>query len=205
MRKGEKTRERLMDIAEFSVLAKGFSATSIDEIIAEAEITKSGFFYHFKDKNELAQALLERYVARENVLLDDLFKKAADLHDDPLHIFLIGLKLFADLMADMPKGHPGCLVATYCYHERLFDAKVIELNRQAVLNWRTRFAKAFQDIYDRYPPRDDVSVDALADMVSNTVEGAIVMSKALKDPKVMVEQILLLRSYIKLLFQPVPG
>ncbi|WP_323796194.1 TetR/AcrR family transcriptional regulator [Nisaea sp.] len=205
MRKGEKTRERLMDIAESSVLAKGFSATSIDEIIAEAEITKSGFFYHFKDKNELAQALLQRYVERENVLLDNLFKKAADLHDDPLHIFLIGLKLFADLMADMPQGHPGCLVATYCYHERLFDAKVIELNRQAVLNWRRRFAKAFQDICDRYPPRDDVSVDALADMVSNTVEGAIVMSKALKDPKVMVEQILLLRSYIKLLFQPVPG
>jgi len=205
MRKGEKTRERLMDIAQSSVLAKGFSATSIDEIIAEAKITKSGFFYHFKDKNELAQALLERHVARENVLLDDLFKKAADLHDDPLHTFLIGLKLLADLMADMPKGHPGCLVATYCYHERLFDAKVIELNRQAVLNWRNRFAKSFQDIYDRYPPRDDVNVDALADMVSNTVEGAIVMSKALKDPKVMVEQILLLRSYIKLLFQPVPG
>lgn len=205
MRKGEKTRERLMDIAESSILAKGFSATSIDEIIAEAKITKSGFFYHFKDKNELAQALLERYVARENVLLDDLFKKAADLHDDPLHIFLIGLKLFADLMADMPNGHPGCLVATYCYHERLFDAKVIELNRQAVLNWRHRFAKAFQDICDRYPPRDDVSVDALSDMVSNTVEGAIVMSKALKEPKVMVEQILLLRSYIKLLFQPIPG
>ena len=37
MGKGAATRERIMEIAEASVLAKGFRATSIDEIIAEAE------------------------------------------------------------------------------------------------------------------------------------------------------------------------
>ncbi|WP_193179442.1 TetR/AcrR family transcriptional regulator [Nisaea sediminum] len=202
MRKGEATRERLMDIAEGSILAKGFAATSIEEIIAEAEITKSGFFYHFKDKNELARALLKRYIQREDVLFDDLFARAADLHDDPLHIFLIGLKLLADMLADMPNAHPGCLIAAYCYHERQFDKDVKELNRQAVLSWRRRFTEAFDAISERYPPRDAVSNEALADMVSNTVEGAIIMSKALNEPKVLAEQILLLRSYVKLLFQP---
>ncbi|TIL69490.1 MAG: helix-turn-helix transcriptional regulator, partial [Mesorhizobium sp.] len=58
MRKGAETRERILEIAEASVLAKGFGATSIEEVIAEAGITKSGFFYHFKDKNELARALM---------------------------------------------------------------------------------------------------------------------------------------------------
>ena len=38
-----------MDIAQDAVLAKGFDATSIDEIVAAADITKGGFFYHFKD------------------------------------------------------------------------------------------------------------------------------------------------------------
>ena len=37
------------------MLAKGFAATSIEELIAAAGITKSGFFYHFKDKGELAK------------------------------------------------------------------------------------------------------------------------------------------------------
>lgn len=202
MRKGEATRERLMDIAEESILSKGFAATSIEEIIAEGGITKSGFFYHFKDKNELARALLKRYIEREDVLFDELFARAADLHDDPLHIFLIVLKLLADMLADMPNAHPGCLVASYCYHERLFDRDVKELNRQAVLSWRRRFSEAFEAICERYPPRDAVSNEALADMVSNTVEGAIIMSKALNEPKVLAEQILLLRSYVKLLFQP---
>jgi AcrR family transcriptional regulator len=42
---------------EAAVLEKGFAATSIEELIAAVGITKSGFFYHFKDKNELAKAL----------------------------------------------------------------------------------------------------------------------------------------------------
>jgi len=62
-------RTRLLDIAEDAVLAKGFAATSIDEIIAEAGITKSGFFYHFSDKNVLARALLQRYIDNEDMIL----------------------------------------------------------------------------------------------------------------------------------------
>ena len=45
-----------LDIAEANVLQKGFAATSLDEIIFEAGLTKSGFFYHFRDKTELARA-----------------------------------------------------------------------------------------------------------------------------------------------------
>ncbi len=69
--KGEQTRERLLDIAQDAVL--GFASTSIEEIIAEAGITKSGFFYHFRDKNDLAKALLQRYIDREATLFDELF------------------------------------------------------------------------------------------------------------------------------------
>ena len=39
-------------------------------------------------------------------------------------------------------------------------------------------------------------------MISSTVEGGIVMSRAVGEPKVLAEQIVLLRSYIKLLFSP---
>jgi AcrR family transcriptional regulator len=203
MRKGLATREKLMDIAEAAILTKGFGATSIEEIIAEAEITKSGFFYHFKDKNELARALLQRYLKSEEDILDNVFVRARELNDDPLHAFLIGLKLLSEMMADLPNGHPGCLVATYCYNERLFDRDVREINRQAVLQWRQRFLKTFEEIATRYPPRDEVNLEALADMVSNTVEGGIVMSKAVGDPQVLADQILLFRSYVKLLFAPV--
>jgi AcrR family transcriptional regulator len=135
-RKGGDTRERILDAAEAAILDKGFAATSIDELIAAVGITKSGFFYHFKDKGELAKALLIRYVERENALFDELFARADELNEDPLHGFLVGLKMLSELMADLPGGHPGCLVASFCYQDRLFDKEVRELNTCAVLGWR---------------------------------------------------------------------
>jgi len=202
MGKGEQTREKLLDIAEAAVLAKGFGATSIEEVIAEAGITKSGFFYHFADKNELAHALLKRYLERDEAVLDDVFERARDLTDDPLHAFLVGLKLLAETMADLPQGHPGCLVATYCYQERLFDKAVQDLNRRIVLIWRARFHQILLAIRARYEPREAVDLEELADMVSAIVEGGLVLGRATGDPSILPKQIMLFRSYIKLLFEP---
>ncbi len=189
-----------MDIAEAAILTKGYGATSIEEIIEEAGITKSGFFYHFPDKGSLARALLERYVEAEDVLFDDLLRRAEELHDDPLHVLLIALKLFAEMMADLPAGHPGCLIATYCYNERLFDRQIQEINQQALLAWRTRFRALLERIAELYEQRDLVDLDHVADMVATTAEGGIILSKSLKDPQILPQQILMLRSYIKLLF-----
>ncbi|MBK8159328.1 MAG: TetR/AcrR family transcriptional regulator [Rhodospirillaceae bacterium] len=202
MGKGATTRARIMDIAETAVLQKGFGATSIEELIAAAGITKSGFFYHFRDKNALAHGLLQRHLANDEAILNDIFGRAGKLSDDPLQAFLIGLQMLAEMMHDLPGGHPGCLVVTYCYNERLFDQATRDLNRQAVLAWRRRFTVMFRDINERHVPREPVDTDALADMVSSVVEGGIVVSKVLKEPQVLAQQILLLRSYVRLLYQP---
>jgi len=203
MRKGSATRERILAIAEAAVLAKGFGATSIEEVIAEAEITKSGFFYHFKDKNELARAMLLRYVDENNRLFEALFGRGRQLADDPLQGFLIGLKLLAETMADLPNGHPGCLIASICYQERLFDREVREITAASVQGWNAFFGDRIAEIAALYPPREHVDVDQLASMVSCVVDGGIIMSKTLADPQILPRQIMLFRSYVKLLFQPV--
>lgn len=196
------TRSRILDIAEASVLEKGFQATSIEEIVAGAEISRSGFFYHFKDKNALARAMLERYIDAENALYDDIFARATELNDDPLHSMLIGLKMLAEMLADMPEGHPGCVIAATAYQDRLFDKGVQDLNREAILGWRRRFRAMFEEIAAVYKPRDDVNMDALGDMVSSVVEGGLVLQRALREHNSASEQIMLLRSYLKLLFSP---
>jgi len=42
--KGQATRDKLLDVAERHFLNDGFLATSIDDLIKEAGITKGGFF-----------------------------------------------------------------------------------------------------------------------------------------------------------------
>jgi AcrR family transcriptional regulator len=199
-RKGAATRDRILEIAEAAVLAKGFGATSIEEVIAEAGITKSGFFYHFRDKNELAREMLRRYVAENDRIFDEIFGRARELNDDPLQAFLLGLKLLSELTRDLPGGHPGCLIASICYQERLFDRDVIELNAGSVKAWNARFLGYLEEIAAEQAPRDQVKLEDVANMLCCTFDGAIIMSKAIKDPSQLERQILAYRSYIKLLF-----
>lgn len=202
MRKGAETRERILEIAEASVLAKGFGATSIEEVIAEAGITKSGFFYHFKDKNELARALMLRYVEENDRIFDEVFHRGRQLSDDPLQSFLITLKLLAELMGDLPNGHPGCLIATFTYQERLFDRNVRDIAADAVRSWNGRFRDALTEIATVYPARKGMDLDDVAIMFSCVIDGGIIMSRGLGDPRVLGRQILAFRSVVKMLFAP---
>lgn len=198
--KGAQTRERILDIAEAAVLAKGFAATSIDEILFEAGLTKSGFFYHFSDKTHLARALMERFLERDKALLDTFWGQAESLSEDPLHGFLIFLKLFADAIDDLPAVHPGCMVAAVAYHEQQFDRGVRVLAREAVLAWRHRFRRRLDEIVEIYPAPADVDLDDLADMLMVTVEGAIVLSKTMAEASLLARQVRLMRTLVRTAF-----
>lgn len=205
-RRHSDTRERILELAEAAVLDKGFAATSIEELIAGAGITKSGFFYHFRDKRELARALMLRYIAHNDAVLEDIFLRADDLNEDPLHGFLVALKLFAEMMAELPQTHPGCLVASFCYQDRLFDQDVRELTQAGVRSWRKVFLDRLQNIAQRYPPRLDLPLEDLADMANTLVDGGIILSRVLVDKAILPRQILLYRTFIRTVFLGVtPG
>jgi AcrR family transcriptional regulator len=198
--KGERTREKILDIAYESIVQKGFAATSIEELVEAAGITKSGFFYHFRDKNDMARQLFDRFLTEDETIIDTLEKRARELSDDPLQSFLILLNLYAQMMDDMETLHPGCMVASVTYQERLFDSEIIQMNTSYLLRMRKRFSEWLKEIAEVHPPKAEVDLDALADTLTTIVEGAIILSKALSDPGLMGRQTRLFRNHIKLLF-----
>ncbi len=201
--KGERTRERILDVAQAIVLAKGFSGTSIDEIIAEADITKGGFFYHFRGKSDLARELMRRYLQQDDAFFQGLFDNADELSEDPLQRVLIFLKLLAKAMEDLNAVHPGCLVASFTYESQQLDPEVRQLASDGIAGWRKLFSERFDAAVAKYPMKIEVSVDVLADMLTTIFEGAIVVSKTTGEPEVLAQQLLQFRQYIRLLFEDV--
>ena len=196
----ETTRDKLLACAESAILQKGFAATSIEELIVTVGITKSGFFYHFRDKGELARALLDRYVENEKEVFDELFRRADELDEDPLHGLLIFLKMFAELMENLPETHPGCLIASFCYQDRLFDDDIRNKTATSLLNWRQRFRARFDLIAESYPPKINVDFEALADMATTLVDGGIILSKAVQEKQALPRQIELYRQFVRAVF-----
>lgn len=77
--KGEKRKQELLNIAYRLMISKGYEETSIDEIIAEAQIAKGTFYYHFKSKEEMLEALI-------NMMITEQTKRAKQFLFAPLPI-----------------------------------------------------------------------------------------------------------------------
>lgn len=195
--KGERTRGKILDAAYEAIVRKGFAGTSIDELVEATGLTKSGFFYHFKDKGDLARQLLVRFLAEDDAVIDALKARAEQLVDDPLQQFLLFLNLYAEMADEMEALHPGCLVAAIVYQEQVFDAEVRRLNSEAVMRWRERFIAWFEAIDRKHAPVMPLDRLALADALSAIVEGAIVLAKALDEPALMGRQLRLFRDMVK--------
>jgi TetR/AcrR family transcriptional repressor of nem operon len=198
--KGEQTREHIMATAESIILQRGYSGTSIEDIIGAAGITKGGFFYHFDGKNDLAKNLMLRYLDQDEQFFSGLAERARSLTEDPLQQLLIFLKLMAEAMADLPGTHPGCLVASFTYEAQQFDDEIRELNTQGVLTWRRIFLEQLERVAEKYAMKIEKPIEELADMLSSVIEGGIIMSKVLDDQDILPNQLLHYRSYIRLVF-----
>lgn len=199
MTKGERTRQRILDVAEQLVLAKGFSGTSLDEIISEADITKGGFFYHFKGRADLARALMRRYLDKDDAFFEALADEADGLSEDPLQRLFIFLKLLGRAMEEQSPVS-GCLVAAFTYESHQVDPVVKKLAAEGLIHWREMFIERFEPALEHHEMKVDVPVRVLADMLTTVFEGAIMLAKTTGDPGVVVEQVLQFRTYVRLLF-----
>ena len=189
-----------MDSAEALILGNGFSGTSIDQIIDKVGITKGAFFYHFKTKDELARSLIDRYVEADRRLLHDSMARAENLSRDPLQQLLIFVGLFLEVAERSSEPNPGCLFASYCYESGQFDDEMQEVVGEAILEWRRVIGAKLEEAVAAHPPKEPIHLASLADMLTVVFEGAFILSRVLKGPKVFAEQLRHYRRYIELLF-----
>ena len=65
MKKGEKRKQELLKIAYDMFLSRGYENTSVDEIIAEAQIAKGTYYYYFPSKEKMLEDVIEMMIESE--------------------------------------------------------------------------------------------------------------------------------------------
>jgi AcrR family transcriptional regulator len=198
--RGERTRTQLMDIAEIAILEKGYAGTSIDELIAQVGITKSGFFYHFEDKLALGKDLLRRDNGVIESALTELFEAADREHACPLDALLAGVAKYGEAAAVSPTARPGCLAAALSYQDALLDEETRELVRDGLAFRRRVVRERLDRAAAKYPPAVKVDLDALADMLIAVVQGGMVIDRVREEQGVLREQVALYIAYLRAIF-----
>src|SRR5215813_840423 len=87
--KGATTRDQILDAAGRLIHLQGYYCTSLDDVLRESGVGKGNFYYHFKSKEELGYAIVDRVM--RGFLERTLEPAFADPSADPIvqiHAFL---------------------------------------------------------------------------------------------------------------------
>ena len=191
-----------MDVAQQMVLSVGLSGTSVERVIDGAGVTRSTFFYHFRTKHELATALIERYADEDEHHFNDAMTKVQQLARDPLQQLLIFVGLFIEMAEQLEDPFPGCLYASYCYQSGAISPESMAQVERMMHFWRDRLTGKIEQVAATYPPCIPVEYHQVADHLLATFEGAFILAKVMKEPRLAAEQLVQCRNYLELLFTP---
>ena len=84
------TRRALVEVAERLFTEHGYAATSLDAIVAGADVTKGALYHHFSGKQALFEAVFEKVEAAGSQQTHD----ALHGHSDPWEKAIAGLRAF---------------------------------------------------------------------------------------------------------------
>lgn len=195
---GAGARQRLLDAALSLIREKGYSSTSVDDLCAQAGVTKGAFFHHFKSKDALAVAAANRWSE-----ITGVFFETAPYHEhsDPLDRVLG----YLDFRKAILKGRVAeftCLVGTMV--QEIYDTRP-EVRAACEASISGHAAKIEADIaaaMKRYRIRGPWTAESLALHTQAVLQGAFILAKAKDDAAVAASSIDHLRRYIEMLFQP---
>jgi TetR/AcrR family transcriptional regulator, transcriptional repressor for nem operon len=170
------TQEHLIAAARDLMLRHGYGATGISDICSEAGVSKGAFYHSFSSKEALAVAALKSFHRRGMDELVSIDVSAASPEDR--------LPLFVERLADRAPflWEHGCLIGGLATEMALASDTLqhhVALQFDEVAAIVARLAKPFAASL----PTGDLSAATLAEDFLAFVEGAIVLSRAHREPQ----------------------
>lgn len=193
-------RERILDAAHALVLEQGFSATTVDAVLAAAEASKGAFFHHFPSKAALGLALVERYAEADAEVLESFLAVVRKRTDDPVRQVVELVRDFEEGADDLALDQPGCLFVTFVTEHVPETAATRAVVLASVELWRSRLLELLEAAATASPPDPPVDLPSLADQLFTTFEGAFILARATGDAGHVRRQLAHLRHYLELLF-----
>jgi TetR/AcrR family transcriptional regulator, transcriptional repressor for nem operon len=190
------SKTRILDAAMQAIRAKGYAATTVDDVCAAAGLTKGSFFHHFKSKEELALAAIAHFDAMaEGLFAQAPYRALADPLDRLLgyvdfRAAILGGELYeytcllGTLVQETYATHPGIRAAC----DRGMSSHIAELTRD------------IEAAKERYAPAASWSAQSLGYFIQAVLQGSFIFAKAKQSPEVARENLAHLRRYLGGLF-----
>ena len=193
----ETTRRKLIEATTALMLRQGFNATTVDEICAEAAVTKGSFFHHFENKDDIGQAVVKAWGEFGQSLYSEAWKTPGEPLEEIHRLFDImdGLTrrpepcvcLVGMLTQEMSGEHPDFRAT--CERELDF--------------WTEMFRSRLQAAKQQLKPAVNFDPAELAWYLNSIWQGSALIGKARQSTDMIRANLRLARAYVDSLFTTV--
>lgn len=171
------TRKQILESAFQEFYHKGYQAASVNAVLADTGLTKGALYHHFKNKKELALAVIEEGIApfiRSHWENDDINENVAARLQKTFSGILTGVSE-KELML-------GCPLNNLIQEMSPVDEDFRRVLNDIVQEWRDVTAKHLKFGQENGQIRSDIDPVAVATFIVSSVEGTIGTTKASRDP-----------------------
>ena len=163
------TRQQIVDVADRLFYERGYEATSFAHIAGDVGLSRGNFYYHFRTKDEILDAVIERRMATTGAMLEAWGRDAetpADRIRSFIHILIAnGAKIMAH----------GCPVGTLCNELAKLDHVAKDDAAGLFLLFRAWLARQFAAL------GREGDADALALHILMRSQGVAALATAFRD------------------------
>lgn len=194
-------RTRLLEAARDVIRAKGFAASSVDDLCAAAGVTKGAFFHQFASKEGLGVAAAQYWAQTTSG-----FFAAAPYHapSDPLARVLA----YLDFRAAIIEGEIAeftCLVGTMAQEVYGSSSAIRDACAASIFGHAETLVADIQAAMDARGIKAAWTAQSLARHFQAVLQGAFILAKAGDDPALAKESVAHLKRYVERLFSDPQG
>ncbi len=199
---GTASNTKLLDATVHVIRTKGYSAARVEDICAEAGLTKGAFFHHFASKEACAIAAAAHFAANADALFDAApYTRLADPRDRVL-AYVDFRK--AILQGDLPQF--TCLLGTMAQEAYETHPLIRAACDRYISEHAARVEADIAEAKALYAPKAGWKPESAALFSQAVLQGGFVLAKAKHGPKVAADCLDHLKVYFEaLLGTPAPG
>jgi TetR/AcrR family transcriptional regulator, transcriptional repressor for nem operon len=170
MKKGERTRERIIRQAAPLFNQRGYEGSSLNEIMAATELEKGGIYRHFSGKQELAAEAFD-YAWAEAVKARRHDLESVENSVDKLKRYVAN---FVERRGTVPGG---CPLLNTAMDSDDGNPVLRTRARRALQNWQSFLGSIIGEGIKNGEIRREVSKTKLANLIIATLEGAVMIGR----------------------------
>jgi TetR/AcrR family transcriptional repressor of nem operon len=190
------SKARLLAATLRVVRVRGYTATRIEDVCAEAGLTKGSFFHHFRSKEDLALSAVAHWEDYTRA-----FFAGAPYHRpaDPLDRLLAYVDFRKSILTgDLPEF--TCFAGNIIQEAYATHPEIVAACEKNVSGHAQTLERDIDEAMRKYGVRADWTAESLALHTQAVLQGAFILAKAKGGADVAVQSLDHLRRYLELLF-----